>query len=289
MDQVECVGPQLWTWTDSESALRTLFAWIVLFYNRNGFVSGLKLEDMMTDEDARMKPGQNPRIVLFRNRNGLMAIHRSGSMLADEDARMKPGQNSWIEFAQKIAAGMPFSGRPRLDDFTFLVDWLRIFLHQLDEVIQRVKRGQCETSGQSDVSDSDIIPFQSYIQWATEGRVFFTTRRGLMGLGPASMEPGDTINVLPGGKTHYVLRPAKLKNAQEWMELGAAVSTMELVGDCYWNDEQWRGGPQHGRTGQVDHSRDDSQPQGSLPYGILARFLKKAGLDDFGREMIALI
>lgn len=246
MDRVARVGPQLWSWTDSESALRTVSAWVFLFCE-------LSLGKVSLDP---------------------------------ENADLEPDRDSWIEFAQTIVAGLPLSERPHLDDLTRLVDWLRVFLREPDDVDQRVKRGQFQT----DVSDADIIPFQHHIQRATEGRVFFTTRRGLMGLGPASTEPDDTINVLPSGKSYYVLRPTKLKNAQQKVCLEAAdVSTMELVGDCYWNDEQWRRGSQHGGTDRYDRSQDDSQPQGSLPYGLLAPFLREAGLDDFGREMIALI
>ncbi|KAI1130742.1 hypothetical protein F5Y10DRAFT_235072 [Nemania abortiva] len=40
----------------------------------------------------------------------------------------------------------------------------------------------------------------------TEGRVFFQTHDGTLGLGPASMDSGDEIHILPGGRTHFVLR-----------------------------------------------------------------------------------
>jgi hypothetical protein len=39
------------------------------------------------------------------------------------------------------------------------------------------------------------------------GRSFFVTKKGYMGLGPASLQVGDSISVLLGGKMFYALRP----------------------------------------------------------------------------------
>lgn len=190
MDDVARVGPQLGSWTDSESALRTLSAWFRMFCKR-------------------------------------------GSSTGDRNAsNLTPNRDSLFEFAQTIMAGVPLSENTRLDDLTPLVDWLHLFLHEPDEVIERMNGDQGQSPGQT-----EIVPFQQHIQRATEGRVFFTTHRGLTGLGPASMESDDTINVLPGGKTYYVLRSANPKDARELRNPRyAGVLPMVLIGDCYLND-----------------------------------------------------
>lgn len=243
MDNVARVGPQLGSWTDSESALRTLSAWSRMFCKR---------------------------------------VSSTGDKNA---SNLTPNRDSLFEFAQTIMAGVPLSENTRLDDLTPLVDWLHLFLHEPGEVIERMNGDQGQSPGQT-----EIVPFQQHIQRATEGRVFFTTHRGLTGLGPASMESDDTINVLPGGKTHYVLRSANPKDARELRNPGyAGVLPMVLIGDCYLNDGQRSGGSPHGETDRDDPSQDDSQPQGSLPYGLFAPFLREAGLDDFGRKMIVLV
>ena len=54
-------------------------------------------------------------------------------------------------------------------------------------------------------------------------RLFFTTN-GFVGIGPAAMEPGDSIYILAGGNVPYVLRP---------VPDAACFDTFELVGSCY--------------------------------------------------------
>jgi hypothetical protein len=54
---------------------------------------------------------------------------------------------------------------------------------------------------------------------ACTGRVFFTTSRGLTGVGPRKIQPGDTVVVLFGARVPYVLR----RKGNHY----------RLIGDCY--------------------------------------------------------
>lgn len=45
------------------------------------------------------------------------------------------------------------------------------------------------------------------IETATQGRRFFTTKKGYFGLGPERCEKGDVVAVLQGGNVPYILRP----------------------------------------------------------------------------------
>ncbi|OAA58001.1 heterokaryon incompatibility protein [Niveomyces insectorum RCEF 264] len=51
--------------------------------------------------------------------------------------------------------------------------------------------------------------FYGHFMVATTGRRLYTTRRGYVGLGPLSTAPGDYVALFHGGKTAYILRPAK--------------------------------------------------------------------------------
>ena len=72
-------------------------------------------------------------------------------------------------------------------------------------------------------------------------RLFFTAN-GFVGIGPAAMEPGDSITILSGGPLPYVLRP---------VPEAACLNTFELVGSCYV----------HGvMDGQVVHGLGKDEP-----------------------------
>lgn len=121
-------------------------------------------------------------------------------------------------------------------------------------------------------------PFFEDIQVSTDGRVFFLTKNGSMGLGPASMEKEDSIHVLPSGSAHFVLRrkPSGTKsmdpNAPEWFRRLESDQN-ELIGDCYLHTD-----------GTVDDrvpAQQESSLEGSLPFELLgARYLRTTGLSE---------
>lgn len=128
-------------------------------------------------------------------------------------------------------------------------------------------------------------PFFEDVQVATDGRVFFLTRNGSMGLGPASMRNGDTIHVLPSGRAHFVLRRGYSglrnldQNVSKWIE-SLKFGQYELIGDCYLH------------TGATfnDRTSTDQEPvvEGSLPFEMLgARYWRETGLPS--RETVILV
>ncbi|KAE8329376.1 heterokaryon incompatibility protein-domain-containing protein [Aspergillus sergii] len=81
---------------------------------------------------------------------------------------------------------------------------------------------------------------RSSIIQATYRRRFFITAHGRIGLGPASMEKGDRVCVLPGGRTPFILRRRHLQDryilrrSLRRLEFHVEFPTAyELLGDCY--------------------------------------------------------
>ncbi|QMW44309.1 hypothetical protein G4B11_007729 [Aspergillus flavus] len=79
---------------------------------------------------------------------------------------------------------------------------------------------------------------RSSITQATYRRRFFITAHGRIGLGPATMEKGDRVCVLPGGRTPFILRRRRdgriLRRSPHDFELYVEFPTAcELLGDCY--------------------------------------------------------
>ncbi len=60
---------------------------------------------------------------------------------------------------------------------------------------------------------------------AMQARVLFTTKKGLVGIGPPYMQPGDLICIIIGAQTPFLVRKSKLAIEQAPM--------YEVVGDCY--------------------------------------------------------
>lgn len=128
-------------------------------------------------------------------------------------------------------------------------------------------------------------PFFEDIQVATDGRVFFLTKNGSMGLGPASTQPGDSIHILPSGRAHFVLRSKPSGtispdgNPPKWIK-ALESDRYELIGDCYLNTD---GALDHGKT-----TKEELVLEGSLPFELLgARYWRERGLPM--RETVMLV
>lgn len=95
-------------------------------------------------------------------------------------------------------------------------------------------------------------PFYASIRRATDGRVFFVTETGIMGLGPASMQQKDEVHIFPGGRTHFVLRRVATLSPTD---------RYKLVGDCFLDTFD---------DVADDRAGQDLAPlKGSLPYDLL--------------------
>jgi len=73
------------------------------------------------------------------------------------------------------------------------------------------------------------------IQVATVGRRFFRTRKGYIGLGPENMEVRDTVCVLEGGTTPFLLRYSRVElvSGVDYEGRDGPRACHKLVGDCY--------------------------------------------------------
>ncbi|KAJ0109981.1 hypothetical protein J7T55_014783 [Diaporthe amygdali] len=127
-------------------------------------------------------------------------------------------------------------------------------------------------------------PFFEAVQDATDGRVFFLTRDGSMGLGPASMQNGDTIHILPSGRTHFVLRKKiadiDFPNLDDprWIK-DLKYAQYELIGDCYLHTDD--------RLENQFSSEEEPVVEGSLPFELLGTsYLKSMSLE---RKTIMLV
>ncbi|KAI1745662.1 heterokaryon incompatibility protein-domain-containing protein [Xylaria scruposa] len=112
--------------------------------------------------------------------------------------------------------------------------------------------------------------FDNMMRLVTEGRVFFQTEEGHMGLGPASMAPEDEIHVLPGGQTHFVLR-----------RRGSETDAFELVGDCFLDQDLSELDREERLIEDCFPDQDPSELDrlnGSLPREVLGLFCIKHGI-----------
>ncbi|KAI0539356.1 hypothetical protein GGR58DRAFT_500209 [Xylaria digitata] len=110
-------------------------------------------------------------------------------------------------------------------DYESLAKWFHFtLLPRLDGIGRERVFAECRTLTYG--STSSEKSFDEEMRLVPEGRVLFLTDYGLMGLGPASMAPKDEIHVLPGGRTHFVLRPRPPSVYPRFKEF-------ELIGYCF--------------------------------------------------------
>lgn len=194
------------------------------------------------------------------------------------------------EFARTILGGCCQDGdayrKLNADDLCPLTDWLTDeFTEDLltrarvsaptDELDQAANMRSLDLRFSSHLSRP--LPLYEEIKTATDGRIFYVTEKGSMGLGPASTQIGDTVHIFPGGSTHFMLR----KMAIPMHPANSSISRLnplafkaierlrkyELVGDCYLNTRYPARTPGFG--GQNLANDDEPALEGSLPFELL--------------------
>jgi hypothetical protein len=73
--------------------------------------------------------------------------------------------------------------------------------------------------------------FERLADKACNGRRFFVTRRGFMGIGPLRARTGDAIAILKGGNVPYILRHDREEVPDD--KQGNLPKTFKLVGEAY--------------------------------------------------------
>ncbi|KAI1356565.1 heterokaryon incompatibility protein-domain-containing protein, partial [Xylaria sp. FL0043] len=176
-------------------------------------------------------------------------------------------------FARTLVGGIHWEAtEPRRlspADYGSLLYWFRC------DLLKRVHSGCFGENISSIVGDALQLDgvnvardYYREMRLATEGRVFFETMDGRFGLGPGSMAPGDELHVLPGGKTHFVLRH-RSKSLFEY----------ELIGDCFLDSEQ---------DYYSEPRKEEATMKGSLPWELLGLMCLQNGCPGDGRGKIVL-
>lgn len=140
------------------------------------------------------------------------------------------------------------------------------------------------------------IPLFEEMKTATDGRTFYVTENGSMGLGPASTQAGDTVHIFPGGSTHFMLRKTTIAMHPEYSSIAVLnpeafkaivrLGQYELVGDCYLNSRYPARTPGFG--GQNLANDEDPALEGSLPFELLTgKIIRTAVLRDVETIMLA--
>lgn len=154
------------------------------------------------------------------------------------------------------------------DGLDALISWLINLVALLDN-------GGLPLTSQLSAYLCSPFPLMYEVELATDGRVFFVTDTGEMGLGPASTQPGDTIHVFPGGRTNFVVRRladqrrVKISRMNRSFDepLPEYFNAHELVGDCYLDSERPVRILAHG--GQLSSDDEPTTLKGSLPFEFL--------------------
>ncbi|KLU85640.1 hypothetical protein MAPG_04662 [Magnaporthiopsis poae ATCC 64411] len=186
IDKAEAVGDRLITWDGGGEnyALQVVYSWIVVASNprgvlhvgeqlrvANALVGGLRAEDSEAGESVRYARLRSQTAPEHEN---VQLLHWFVTHLAPAIDGAMQGTPGYIPLAislREAAMILP----PSLD-------------------------------GRPLGATYNPRHFNTAMKLATEGRTFFKTADGYMGLGPSSMLPGDHIYTLRSGQTHMVLR-----------------------------------------------------------------------------------
>lgn len=218
-------------------------------------------------------------------------------LFCDGLCRTELDRSALFQFAQTMVSGVcvddMHSRQAQDEDLPVLVDWLDRLLSGTYDFTRRLPQGCSTDPDQSNITGTGWIPLQQSIQRATESRVFFVTKTGLPGLGPPSTEPGDEINLLPGGKSHFILRPKRTEPKDYH-----GVPAMEVIGDCYWHGKfsVWKEKEEEQGTDESDNDEpdndkpdNDSYPQGGLPFELSIPYLSERDIWRPTMDRIALV
>ena len=114
--------------------------------------------------------------------------------------------------ANTIRPGLP----ARVEYRQFFESWL-LFHHQ---PAANSNDGSIDTS-----TWDEAWTFNGAFSDAMQARVLFTTKKGLVGIGPPYIQPGDLVCIIIGAQTPFLVRKSKSATEQAPM--------YEVVGDCY--------------------------------------------------------
>jgi hypothetical protein len=108
-------------------------------------------------------------------------------------------------------------------------DWAKVeYIQELDEQEPLAIRDKYPRPGEAfaDNSQSSGEPYNLAMHQASQGRRFFRTQGGYMGIGPRNLTRGDHIVIVRGASIPFILRPSEVGEIQ-----GRPVYT--LVGEAY--------------------------------------------------------
>ena len=145
--------------------------------------------------------------------------------LVHPDPLVNVKEDKFVGLAQALTAGLDFECNSAARSFTrHTADAVEFLLQNLttasaaDQV--RVSALYIHLlSLQKTFSHGDRFRYQQDIVWICTNRRLFHTTRGLFGLGPLAVQPGDIAVILHGGYTPFVLRPRGKYH--------------QLLGECY--------------------------------------------------------
>ena len=206
---VSSVGPRLLTWSDVESAFTILGQWIS--------VAQKAKTEWTKEEGARCRDKQR----------GVHNIEHIIPRVLVADAQVTSADKRDLGDS-KLSTQIRRLGR---DDAVRLQGWYR----RIVDMVDRHDHSKF-------LAEDEMRPLDEAMIIATEGRTMFFTSdsrsaRSGLGLGPGSTAFGDSVRIMPGGRTHILLRP-----------LEAEAPTFTVVGDCFFIDT----------TDEVDIYGDDT-------------------------------
>ncbi|KAF5591038.1 heterokaryon incompatibility 6 OR allele [Fusarium pseudoanthophilum] len=110
---------------------------------------------------------------------------------------------------------------------------------EIDSSIELVKSLKIPppTTGRNDISNNFKVALEAEL-----GRMFFITELGYVGIGPMSMNPGDHLCVLYGGRTPFIVRPVEGAGDEDYLFLGETFVNGLMKGEALDDEgatEKW--------------------------------------------------
>lgn len=117
-----------------------------------------------------------------------------------------------VTYIQTLMENIPIPGKGD-------TDLRRILDHTKYSWSEGFSNAECNASTEEDEA---VDYFVTVVRLACEGRIFFSTRGGRIGVGPPGTQPGDLICILYGAKPLYMLR--RQRHAKE---------PLQILGDAF--------------------------------------------------------